>query len=133
MAITTGQTGVVKVGDTNTGETAVGSVRSFSIETSADTVEQTVMGNTNRSFLPSLTSATVSIEAYWDDTDSEQLALDEGEIIFFEIYPQGDVTSKKYYTGAGVVTSRSITASFDGMVEASFTIQASTAITEATV
>ena len=35
--------------------------------------------------------------------------------------------------GGGIVTSRSITGAFDGMVEASFTIQCSGAVTEAQV
>ena len=40
--------------------------------------------------------------------------------------------ARKYYTGTGIVTSKSITASFDGMVEASFAIQVNGAVTEAT-
>ena len=37
----------------------------------------------------------------------------------------------KKYSGEGIVTSKSISASFDGMVEASFSIQTTGAIVEA--
>lgn len=125
MAIATGQNGVVKIGTSSSNEAAVGNVRSFSIETSADTIEKTVMGDVARSYLPSLATGTVSIEAYWDEADAPQLELDERATVFFEVYPTGTANTEEYYSGSGIVTSRSISAAFDGMVEASFTIQIS--------
>ena len=110
----------------------VGEVRSYSIDTTADTVEDTVMGDTARTYLPSLTSATLSVECYWDDGDAQQLVLDEGTDIDWEIHPTGTGAGEKYYEGGGVVTAKTITASFDGMVEASFSVQVSGAVTEST-
>ncbi len=128
MAIVTGQTGIVKIGSSAANENAVGNVRSFSIETSADTIESTVMGQTEREYLRGLSTGTVSIEAYWDETDEGQLLMDERAIVFFEIFPTGDASGQEKYTGSGIVTSKSVSAAFDGMVEASFTIQISGAI-----
>ena len=59
--------------------------------------------------------------------------VDERASLDFEVYPTGTGTGETYFSGSGIVTSRSITGAFDGMVEASFSIQVSGAITEAQV
>ena len=130
MATNKGSSGVVKIAANGGSVAVVGEVRSYSIDTTADTVEDTVMGDSARTYLPSLTSATLSVECYWDDGDAQQLVLDEGVDIDWEIHPTGTGAGEKYYSGGGVVTSKTITASFDGMVEASFSVQVSGAVTE---
>ena len=132
MATTTGSSGVVKLDVDGGTVVAVGEVRSFSIETSADTIEDSVIGDSARTYQAGLENSTVSIECYWDGADAKQLVLDGRANIDFEIYPTGTGTGNKYYSGGGIVTSKSINVSFDGMVEASFTIQVSGAVTEAT-
>lgn len=132
MATKTGSSGVVKIAADGGSVAVVGEVRTFSIETSADTIEDSVMGDTARTYLSGLESSTVSIECYWDDADAQQLVLDGRADIDFEIYPTGTATGEKYYSGGGIVTSKSISTSFDGMVEASFSVQVSGAVTEAT-
>ena len=132
MATKTGSSGVVKIAADGGSVAVVGEVRTFSIETSADTIEDSVMGDNARTYLAGLESSTVSIECYWDDSDAQQLELDGRNDIDFEIYPTGTATGEKYYTGGGIVTSKSISTSFDGMVEASFSVQVSGAVTEAT-
>lgn len=132
MATNKGSSGVVKIAASGGSAAVVGEVRSYSIDTTADTVEDTVMGDTARTYLPSLTSATLSVECYWDDGDAQQLVLDEGTDIDWEIHPTGTGAGEKYYSGGGVVTAKTITASFDGMVEASFSVQVSGAVTEST-
>ena len=132
MATATGSSGVVKIAVNDGTVAVVGEVRSFSIETSADTIEDSVIGDTERTYKAGLESSTVSIECYWDGSDAQQLVLDGRADIDFEIYPTGTATGEKYYSGDGIVTSKSISTSFDGMVEASFSIQVSGAVTEAT-
>ena len=131
MATVTGQSGVVKLQLAGVTEVVVGEVRSFTIETSADTIEDSAMGDTSRSYKAGLDSSTVSIECYWDQADAQQLVLDSRASVDFEISPSGTASTVKFYSGTGIVTSKSITASFDGMVEASFSIQVSGAVTEA--
>jgi predicted secreted protein len=129
MAVTTGNSGVVKVSAGGTAE-AVGEVRSFSIEETADTIETTSMGDTARTFTPSFTTGTVSIEALFDvDTvASKQAVFDVGAEVIFDVLPTGDATDEGY-SGSGIVTSKSISVPYDGMVEASFSIQTSGTIT----
>lgn len=133
MATTKGSSGLVKVAASGGSVANVAEVRSYTIDTQAETVEDTVMGDTARTYKSSLKTATLSVEAYWDESDSTgQMVLDEGTEIDFELYPTGSGTGETYYSGSGIVTSKSITASFDGMVEASFSVQVSGAVTEAT-
>jgi len=131
MAIATGQSGIVKVALANGTVNSVGEIRSFTIETSADTIESTTMGDTARTYLQGLSTGTVSIDAYWDEDDANMQLLDERASVVFEIYPTGETVGQENYSGSGIVTSKSISASFDGMVEASFTIQISGAVTTA--
>jgi predicted secreted protein len=130
MAVTTGNSGVVKVDVSGGTAAAVGEVRSFSIEETADTVETTSMGDTARTFTPSFTTGTVSIEALFDvDTvASKQAVFDVGAEVIFDVLPTGDATDEGY-SGSGIVTSKSISVPYDGMVEASFSIQTSGTIT----
>ena len=133
MATQTGASGVVKVQVSGTAVAVVGEVRSFTFDGSADTIEDSVIGDLARSYKAGLKTNTVSVECYWDESDAQQLILDEGTGVDFGIYPTGTGSGETWFSGGGVVTSRSITGSFDGMVEASFTIQCSGAVTEAQV
>lgn len=129
MATHIGRDGIIKVGSN-----AVAELRSFSIEETADTVEDTVMTDTARSFITTLTSFTGSADVYWDETDSSgQGALTIGASVTIGFYPEGDDTGDTYYTGTALVTGVSRSSSFDGMVEASITLQGSGPLTPDTV
>jgi hypothetical protein len=129
MATHIGRDGVVKVGANSIAE-----LRSFSIDETGDTVEDTVMTDTARSFISTLTSFTGSADVYWDETDtSAQGALTVGASVTIGFYPEGDTAGDTYYSGTCIVTGVSRSASFDGMVEASITFQGSGALTASTV
>lgn len=132
MATTKGSTGVIKLAVSGGSVAAMGEVRSYTLTQSADTIEDTTMGDSNRTYVSSLKTGTLSAEVYWDDADAVQLVMDAAASVIFEVYPTGAGTGEKYYTGGGIVTSNEITASFDGMVEGSFEVQVSGAVTEAT-
>ena len=134
MATKTGASGVVKVQVSGTTVAVVGEVRSFTFDGSADTIEDSVMGDVRTiATKQGLKTNTVSLEVYWDEADAQQLILDERASIDFEVYPTGTGSGETFFSGSGIVTSRSITGAFDGMVEASFSIQCSGAVTEAQV
>ena len=129
MAIATGNSGIVKLVTDGGTLATVAEVRSFTINEEGETIDSTSMGATSRSYLAGQKSGSVSLECYWDSADAAQDDLDVTSGIDFEIYPNGVGTGKKY-TGDGIVTSKSISVSFDGMVEASFEIQANGDIVE---
>lgn len=129
MANHKGSEGTVKVGSN-----AVAEIRSFSIEETGDTLEDTSMGDSARTYLASLTSWNGTVDVFWDETDtSGQGALDVGSSVTLNLYPEGDTSGDTYYTGTAIVTSKSVSSSFDGMVEASFGVQGSGALSETTV
>jgi len=129
MATHAGSEGIVKVGANTVAE-----VRSYSIEESADTLEDTSMGDSARTYLPSLTTWSGSVDVFWDETDTTgQGALTVGSSITLNVYPEGDVAGDTYYTGSCIVTGVSKSGSFDGMVEASISVQGTGALTSTTV
>ena len=129
MATHTGSEGTVKVG-----VNAIAEIRSFSIEESADTLEDTTMGDTARTYKSSLTNYTGTIDVLWDETDTTgQGALTIGAPVTLNLYPEGDTSGDTYYTGAAIVTGRTINSSFDGLVEMSISVQGSGALSQTTV
>ena len=124
----TGSEGTVKIGSDVLAE-----IRSYTIESSGETIEDTTMGDSARTYKAGLTTFTASFEVYFDETDTAQNAVDAGASITFSVYPEGDAAGDTFYTGSGIVTGRSITASFDGMVEMSLSVQGTGALTETTV
>ena len=129
MATHTGSEGTVKVG-----VNAIAEIRSFSIEESADTLEDTTMGDTARTYKPSLTTFTGTVDVLWDETDTTgQGALTIGAEVTLNLYPEGDASSDTYYTGAAIVTGRTINSSFDGLVEMSISVQGNGALSQTTV
>lgn len=129
MATHTGSEGTVKVGSDTIAE-----IRSFSIEESAETLEDTSMGDSARTYKPSLTSFTASIDVLWDESDiAGQGALTNGAEVTFSVFPEGDTTGDTYLTGSGIVTGRSVSSSYDGLVEMSISLQGSGALTTSTV
>jgi hypothetical protein len=127
MATHTGSEGTLKVGANTIGE-----IRSFSISESADTLEDTSMGDVARTYKSSLTTFTGSVDVFWDEADSGQMAMTVGASITFSAYPEGATAGDKYYTGTAIVTGLTINSSFDGMVEASMTLQGTGALTLST-
>ena len=129
MATHTGSEGTVKVGSN-----AIAEIRSFSIEESADTLEDTTMGDTARTYKPSLTTFTGSVDVLWDETDTTgQGALTIGAEVTLNLYPEGDTSGDTYLTGSAIVTGRTINSSFDGLVEMSISVQGNGALTTSTV
>lgn len=129
MATHIGRDGIIKVG-----ANAVAELRSFSIEETGDTVEDTVMTDTARTYISTLTSFTGSADVFWDETDTNgQGALSVGSSVTINFYPEGADSGDTYYSGTALVTGVTRSASFDGMVEASITLQGSGALTASTV
>jgi len=129
MATHKGSEGTVKVGSN-----AVAEIRFYSIEESADTLEDTSMGDSARTYKASLTNFSGSLDVFWDETDtSGQGALSIGSEVTLNVYPEGDASGDTYYSGSAIVTGVSRTASFDGLVEASISVQGNGALTASTV
>jgi hypothetical protein len=129
MATHTGVNGVVKVG-ANTVAEVVG----FALNETQDTVEDTSLTDSKKSYIALRGDATATIECHWDETDtSGQEALDVGTSATIELYPEGADAGDAYYTGTGIVTSADVAVTMDGIVSRNFSIQFSGGVTHTTV
>ena len=127
MATHTGSEGTIKIGSDTLGE-----LRSFSLETTGDTIETSNMGTTARTYKAGLTSWNGTASLFWDENDAAQTALTVGSTITINVYPEGNQTGDKYFTGSAIVTAKSVSASFDGLVESSISFTGNGALTLST-
>ena len=129
MATHTGVSGLVKVG-TNT----VAEVRSFTLDTTAELLEDTALTDTSKSFQVGKKGATASVECFWDETDTNgQIAIAEGSQVTLYLYPEGADSGDYYFGGTWLVTANSTSTPTDGMIEATFSATLTGALTRGTV
>ena len=83
-----------KRGTVHVGSNAIAEIRSFSIET-GDTVEDTSMGDSARSYKSTLTSFT-SIDVFLDETDTSGQGFNGFEVTLN--YPEGNASGDTYYS-----------------------------------
>ena len=124
-----GKDGVVKIGSD-----AVGSIRSFNVDYNSDTVETTKMGDAARTYTSTLKNWSASTDAIWlEDTDSGQQALNPGDSVTLNLYPEGCRFWRyllHWYSGCDWCFDQYI---FDDLVMVSFSAQGSGDLTIATV
>jgi len=129
MATHTGSSGLVKVG-TNT----IAEVRSFTLDTTAELLEDTTLTDTSKTFQVGKKGATASVECFWDETDSNgQIAIAEGSQVALNLYPEGADSGDYYYSGTWLITANSTSTPTDGMIEATFSATLTGALTRGTV
>lgn len=114
----TGSAGIVTIAGQTLGE-----IRSFTIEETADTIDDTSMGDTHRSYKSSLKSFTASIDALFDEDDVGQAEFTIGASVACVFRSEGTGSGLMERSGTGIVTGISINQSYDGLVETSFTLQ----------
>ena len=104
MATFSGSAGVVKAGGN-----AIAEITSFSVE------------------------QTASVDARFDDTDTAQTAMSIGSSLAFLFQPEGSGSGAYQLSGTGIVTGISQSQAHDGLVERSFSVQGTGALTIGTV
>jgi len=129
MATTIGSQGVVKVGANTILE-----VTGFTLEQSADTVEDTELTDTAKTFIADKSSWNGSIEGHYDGTDSTgQQALTIGASVSLDLYPEGETTGDQHFSGTGIITGISLSNAIGSTVTVSFTFQGTGTLTQAAV
>jgi predicted secreted protein len=133
MTAYVGNAGVIQVDDdTGTAQT-VAEVRSYSIETAADTIEKTVMTNATRQYVKGIATFSGTADVYWDPTHFTTIDMNPtvgsvgatNKVVTLRIYPEGSGTS---WSGEVLVTGYTVNGTFDGMIEASISFQGTGAI-----
>ena len=128
MATHLGKEGTVQVGSN-----AIGEIRGFSIDETIDTVEDTSMGDASKSYLASIKDFSGSVDVLYDEADTNgQTALAVGSSVTLNFAPEGSASGDVKLTGTAIVTGKSITSSFDGLVESTITVQGTGGLTTTT-
>ncbi len=128
MATHHGKEGVVTAGGTGIGE-----LTGFTLETTADVVEDTALTDATKSFVAGRTSFSGTLEMSYDESDSPQQTLTAGSSISFVLLPEGNASGDESFTGTGIVTGMSVSIPLDGITTRSVTFQGTGALTRATV
>lgn len=130
MTTYSGNEGVIQIG-----ANAVAEVKSFSINTHAETVEDTAKGDTWKTHKATYKSWDGELVCMWDDTDTNgQLACVEGATLTVDLYPGGTDTGRFHLTGSAIITERTIESPEGGdIVPHSITFLGNGALTEEAV
>jgi hypothetical protein len=100
----------------------------------AETVDDTVKGDTYRTKKVTFLAWATKLDCWWDETDtSGQGAMVAGAEVTVSLFPEGDASTDKYYTGTAIVTELEITSDLDGIVEAALSLEGNGAVTLETV
>ena len=128
MATHHGKEGVVTAGGT-----AIGEVTGFTLETTADVVEDTQLSDAAKSFITGRTSFSGSLDMNYDKSDAQQETLVVGSEISFVLLPEGNDSGDQSFTGTGIVTGMSITNGMDAIVSRNVTFQGTGSLSKSTV
>jgi hypothetical protein len=119
MATTKGSDGFVKIGANTIAE-----VKDWSLSESADTIDVTTLGETAREKIVGMQSASGSLNAFWDATDTSQGAMTIGAKVTLLLYPAGNDSGDDFATTEVLITEVGVSTSTEGMAERSFSFEA---------
>ena len=128
MATHHGKEGVVTAGGTGVGE-----LTSFTLETTGDVVEDTALTDATKSFVAGRTSFSGTLEMHFDETDIPRTTLVAGASISFILFPEGNASGDRSFSGTGLVTGMSVNNSMDAIISRTVTFQGPGALTIGTV
>lgn len=115
MTTAKGNSGYIKAGATTVGE-----VRSFAINQTATLEDNTGIEQEWKEFFVTNTEWAADVSIFWDDANTALFPL--GQEVSLTFVPEGVSEVGYRYVGTGLVISRTITANFDTMVEASIRV-----------
>lgn len=137
MATYEGSAGTVKIKSGSDALTAVASVRGWSMDITRETVEDTSMASGGvRTFKKGLQTYTGSMDIVYSDSEDTIVATalnpDTDDTVSVELYSDATEDTTKF-AGDVIVTSYSISASYDGLTEVSVSFQGTGALTTASI
>jgi hypothetical protein len=116
------------------GSNAVAEIRSFTVNETADVIEDTTMGDAAKTYVASFKDATATVECYFDDTDTNgQSTFDVGASVTVNFQMEGNTSGDHKLSGTALITGKDVSVASDGMVEATYSMQITGGLTEGTV
>tara|TARA_R110000824_G_scaffold179824_1_gene360183 strand:+ start:7351 stop:7761 length:411 start_codon:yes stop_codon:yes gene_type:complete len=135
MATHAGHTGSIKAVTSIDGTgapLAVAEVKDWSLETTANLADDTVLGDAWTSQKLTTKSWSTTLNCIWSNDDAAQEDFVEGGTVQVELYPYGETAGNTKWDGLAIVASVSKSAAADGLVEASFNLTGIGALTPGT-
>lgn len=114
----TTQTG--NLGTLDFGGSTITELKSWSLEEAAEQIDDTAMGDTNRTSKSGLPNANGSIEVHYDEADSVQESMDAGASGVLILYPKGNSSGNPRITLTVQITSRGQSGAIDEILPQSF-------------
>lgn len=133
MATHFGSDGSVKLVTSGGSVAQVGELLNWTVTMTTDAVENTSMGDTNRTYVKGLSTGTGSMSLYLDPDDAVQQDLVQGDSVDCEFFVEGQDTGDTKYTGTFIVTSVERGTTMDGIATLNAELQLTGALTIGTV
>lgn len=128
MTTYTGDSGIVRIG-TNT----VAEVVSFTINENADRIEDTALGDSNRTYKAGLEEVSGTIECHWDPSDTNgQGAMTSGAEVSLTLWPQGSGSGNAEWTVTATILSIVTEVRFNEIISATYEWGAAGTLTKST-
>lgn len=115
MATQTGNSGQLSFAASNITE-----LKTWSLDESAEQIDDTAMGDLNRTSKSGLPGATGSIEVHYDEGDSVQESMDAGVTGVLILFPKGNATGEPRTTLTVQITGRNTSGAIDEILPQSF-------------
>lgn len=123
-----GNEGTIKIGSNTLGE-----LRSWSIEETVETVDDSAIGDASDTHLVGSKAWSGEASCAYDADDTNgQVALAIGASVALNVYAYGTTTGNKYLSGTVTVTKVGRQASRNGLIEQSFSFKGNGALSIAT-
>lgn len=128
MTTYTGNSGSVKIGTTTLGE-----VRRFTSSEQANPIDDTALGDANKTWKAGSPDVGGSIECWFDPGDAGQTALTVGAQVALTLYPQGVGSGNAVHSCTAEVTGiEGPDVGFDEIIKVTFTWKAASTYTKGT-
>ena len=122
-----------KEGQLKTGSNVTSNVTGFTLDTTADVVEDTALGSAVKTYIAGRSAFSGSIDMNWDEGDTSQEEMDVGSSLTFTLWPEGNTSGDISFSGSGIVTSMSVGVTLDGVTTRTVAFQGTGALTQGTV
>ena len=115
------------------GSDIIGEVRSYTITEEAATIDDTNLGDAARTFQAGAESWNASCDVFWDESNTGQTLMTVSSSVTLSVMMEGADSGDTYLTGTAIVTNKTISGAIDGIVEATFTLQGTGALSQTAV
>ena len=128
MATHSGVDGLVTVAGNTVAE-----IKGFTIEESANTIDDSNLNDAAATHILGRTSWTGTIECQWDETDTTgQEAMTIGASLAVIFKPEGATTGDANMSGTATITARSVAVADESIITQSFSVTGNGALTRGT-